>query len=165
MPSAALSYKRSSRKSSGVNRRGLRLADHSASPPGTCNDCGCHCHNHLDSKSLKSSNDHEKNNRPGKPIKDTCYLCKKSIRYFTEQLSCGHLFHAECYWFWISVRTNVPEERSICPKCGFLEPVRPAVATKARHSGRSKRKESTSSTSSSSSSGRSDTGHLDLFFL
>lgn len=49
-----------------------------------------------------------------------CSLCRKQVRYFAETLTCGHQFHADCYWRWIRVRSNRPEEKSICPKCAFL---------------------------------------------
>ena len=165
MPSAALSYRRSSRKSPGVNRPGVQaLATRSTNQTTACGDCRCHCHNnHIQDVSSNK----EQTKRTGQS-KNTCYLCKKSIRYFAEQLSCGHQYHADCYLFWLRVRTNVPEEKSICPRCGFLEPVR---STKASKPGRRKRRDSsssdsslTSSTSSNCSSSSSHSGHSDLFF-
>ena len=164
MPSAALSYRRSSRKSPGVKRPGVQaLATRSTHQATACSDCGCHCHGSFQDVSSHQ----EQANRTGQS-KNTCHLCKKSIRYFAETLSCGHSFHADCYLFWLRVRTNVPEEKSLCPRCGFLEPAKPAQSKP----GRRKRRDSsssdsslTSSTSSNCSSSSSDSGHSDLFFL
>lgn len=50
-----------------------------------------------------------------------CLICRKDIKYFADVLICGHQYHADCYWKWISFRSNLPSEKSICPRCGFLD--------------------------------------------
>ena len=95
-----------------------------------------------------------------------CLLCRKDIRYYQETLTCGHIYHSDCYWRWIRARSNLPEEKSICPRCGFLQTpadsdgssspfwkVGPVKGTDRTMSEQRRRKNSTSSSSSSSSSG------------
>lgn len=112
---------------------------------------------------------------------DPCLLCCKSIRYFPERLTCGHSYHSDCYWRWIRVRSNLPEEKSICPRCGFLPspPASPTSPTSpfadimhgvSPKDGRRQRKYSSSSDSSLSSSSGSSTfsssdSVSDVFFL
>jgi hypothetical protein len=97
----------------------------------------------------------------------SCYICRKDIKYYQEELTCGHKYHADCYWRWIRVRSNLPEEKSICPRCGFLETPVKSKKTSGRIASRTSmmmpsrvgrvRKASTSSDSSTSSSGSSET--------
>ena len=111
----------------------------------------------------------------GKPQHhDHCFLCRKDIRYYQETLTCGHVYHSDCYWRWIRVRSNLPEEKSICPRCGFLPSPPPSLTSPfADMAGlrgsrdRRQRKYSSSSDSSLSSSGSSSSSSSDsdVFFL
>lgn len=109
-----------------------------------------------------------------------CFLCRKDIRYFPETLTCGHVFHSDCYWRWIRVRSNRPEEKSICPSCGFLTipstrksmdrailaDVTVTSGRKTSKCGHQRRRMSSSSDSDSmSSSSSSCSSDSDIFFL
>lgn len=111
-----------------------------------------------------------------------CSLCRQEVRYFPETLTCGHQFHTDCYWRWIRVRSNRPEEKSICPKCAFLT-VAPTTNSMGNNKNRDRllagvkgssgrmmvrRLSSSSDCSMSSSSSSSSSGcssNSDLFFL
>lgn len=128
MPTAAVLYKRTQR----------RLRVPTAPPTSTASTPSCSSPTSTCSSSSSVSG-----------CAKNCFICKKDIKYFKETLSCRHDFHADCYWRWIVIRSNIPEEKSICPRCGFLDHV------DKRRSGLRLRKTSTT-TSSSSSSGDDD---------